>query len=82
MQVCTLSDLERGQWAKVEAVEVSDSMGRRLRDLGLQTGELILCGATAPAGSPKAMEIRGAWIALRTADCKRIWVMPCDGHAD
>ena len=55
---------------------VRDERGRFVtpEKLGLVRGTAVSHLYTAPAGSPMAFSIRGAIIALRTQDCRRITV--------
>lgn len=63
-----LSDLSRGQSARVSLLAAEPSMRRRFRDLGLIEGTLVECLGPGPLGDPCAYLIRGAVIALRNSD--------------
>ena len=77
MNEIPLSCLRKGDACVVRGLEVPGGMGRRLRDLGLLPGTRIRCAFVAPSGSPMAFWIRGAVIALRRDDCRRITVARC-----
>lgn len=66
-----LYELAPGQSAKVIRVIRSD---RRLRDLGLIEGTQIKCRYRSPLGDPTAYDIRGAVVALRQRDARKIIV--------
>ena len=70
-----LSDMEPGQKARIVKLD-NDSIGRRLLDIGLTTGAKVECIGKSPCGDPKAYWIRGAVIAIRSEDAKKI---VCDG---
>lgn len=67
-----LSILKPGEKATVTNLLTKGSMRRRLLDIGLIKGTGIECVGKSPTGDPTAFLIRGAVIALRTADCKNI----------
>lgn len=69
-----LNDLQPGQSARVKALTAPDPMCRRLLDLGLTQGTRVTCVHESPAGDPRAFLIRGAVIALRAQDCRRILI--------
>lgn len=67
-EIGKLSELEKGNRALVIAINSSDSMRRRLQDLGLIKGTEVTCIQKSPLGDPVAFLIRGAVIALRCED--------------
>ncbi len=69
-----LHELEIGQRATVVRLHISGSMRRRLLDLGLAEDCAVECIGRAPSGDPIALLIRGAVVALRADDCRRITV--------
>lgn len=74
MAMETMDMLAVGQSATVRSLGTEDTMTQRLRDLGLVEGTAVRCVLKSPTGSPAAYEIRGAWIALRRADARRVMV--------
>lgn len=70
----SLAALPLGSWGVMRYENLEAGTGRRLRELGLVKGTEIGHLYTAPAGSPMAFSIRGAVIALRAQDCRRITV--------
>lgn len=68
----SLSDLSPGEEAVIDKISVSGNMRRRLQDLGLGIGSKIKCVSISPSGNPKAYLIRGAVIAIRLEDGKKI----------
>ena len=69
-----LWDLSVGEKAKVQNIETSDFIKRRMLDMGLIKGTYIEVLQKSPAGDPVAYFIRGAVIALRDVDTKKILV--------
>ena len=74
MNELSLSTLGVGQSACICAVRARTDLYRRLLDLGLIPGTKVICVAKSPAGDPAAYLIRGAVIALRSADAEGISV--------
>lgn len=69
-----LSTVKEGISTKVKALSSDGLSNRRLLDLGLVPGTRITCLYTAPSGSPRAYLIRGAVIALRQSDAKKVLI--------
>jgi len=68
----TLSQLDRGQTARVSGLQANGSIRRRFQDLGLIQGTLVECLGASPLGDPCAYLIRGAVIALRKSDADTV----------
>ena len=49
-------------------------MRRRVQDIGLICGTKVECVQKSPSGDPKAYLIRGALIAIRNSDARKIIV--------
>lgn len=69
-----LSEMSEGMCGRVIKLTNDISIRRRLQDLGLIEGTHIECIGKSPSGDPSAYLIRGAVIALRSEDAKRIIV--------
>lgn len=67
-----LFDLQIGEKCLINKIEINGSMRRRLLDLGLTPDTTVECVGKSPLGDPKAYLIRGAVIALRCKDCRKI----------
>ena len=70
----TLSDLEPGNRAIIYKILTSSDISRRFLDIGLIENTLVECVGKSPSGDPKAYLIRGAVIAIRSEDCKEIYI--------
>lgn len=70
----TLNELKKGEKAKVSNIEIEGSIKRRLLDIGLIKDSLVECVLESPFKDPKAYWIRGALIAIRNNDAKRIYI--------
>lgn len=71
----TLNQLLPGESATVSKLLLNGSMRRRLLDLGLCSGTHVECVGVSPSGNPKAYKIRGAVIAIRLEDSKKILIV-------
>lgn len=70
----SLDQVRTGVRAVVTKIEVKAELERRLQDFGLVPGTLVCCRYRSPGGQVTALELRGAVVALRTRDLKRIGV--------
>ena len=68
----SLQDLRIGESLTVLYVDGEDAMTRRLEDLGVVEGTRVSCLGASPLGDPRAYLIRGAAIALREGDVRRV----------
>ena len=73
-KTCSLCDIEIGQRAVVEQLQIHGSMRRRLLDIGLCDGTVVECVGQSPMKDPKAYLIRGAVIAIRQNDSRGVIV--------
>lgn len=69
-----LCRLRPGQQATVQALYSAGGMRRRLTDIGLIPGSRVTCIGRSPGGDPAAYRIRGAVIAIRDEDARRVQV--------
>lgn len=72
--IFTLDTLDVGSIATVVSVGAVDGMRRRLFDLGVVEGTSVECVGRSPFSDPSAYFIRGAVIALRRDDSRKILV--------
>ena len=70
-----LNALARGRHAYIRRVDGSPDMARRLAELGFLPGTRVECELVSPAGDPAAYRIRGALIALRSAEASGVTVI-------
>ncbi len=74
-EIMTLNELSTGESAIVSKIDVDDDMTRRLLDIGLVEGTKVKSLYRSYMKDPTAYSIRGAVIALRNSDAKKIHVM-------
>lgn len=71
-----LAELAPGSSARVESVDGSSPVGRRLLDLGFVPGTRVHVVRRAPLGDPVVYELRGMRLCLRRSEARRIRVRP------
>ena len=72
MRKNTLNELKKGDKAIIRELKIEGSMKRRLLDIGLIKNSIVECVLESPLKDPKAYWIRGALIAIRDNDAKKI----------
>jgi ferrous iron transport protein A len=70
----SLAELDRGQEAVVESLDLPEDLASRLMEMGLLPGLVVSPGLSAPGGDPRVFRVDGSEIALRreTASCVRV----------
>lgn len=67
-----LTDLSKGEEAIVVKIEGTGELKKRLSDIGLNSGEIIIFKRNAPLGDPQQYFVRGNNIAIRKIDAENI----------
>ena len=70
----TLVDLERGDAAILDRIDLPGEDARRLMELGFLPGTRVTAGFSAPGGDPRVFQVDGSEIALRRETAKRLRV--------
>lgn len=71
-----LSDIDVGEKSKIKQLNTNNSIKRRLLDIGLVEDTEVECIGRSPLGDPSAFLIRGAVIAIRSEDSRKILIHP------
>ena len=79
MKALTLDKLCVNDRAVVTALLAEGGMRRRMIDLGMVEGTAIECVGKSPAGDPSAYLIRGAVVAIRAKDARKICIRAASG---
>lgn len=74
-KVISLNTLSLGKTGRVCSLISQGSERRRMLDLGLINGTCVEALQISPSGDPTAYHIRGAVIALRSEEAKKIMVI-------
>jgi ferrous iron transport protein A len=75
----SLDQLERGQHARIEAINANGTLGQRLLEMGLLDGEEIEVVGFAPLGDPMEIRLRDYRLSLRRreAACITVTLVSC-----
>ncbi len=68
----TLVDLDRGDAAILDRIDLPGEDARRLMELGFLPGATITAGRSAPGGDPQVFQVDGSEIALRRETARRL----------
>jgi len=69
-----LSELKKGQSARIIAMPSSGGLRRRLAEMGMLVGEVVRIEGVAPLGDPVEMTVRRYRLSLRKSDIENITV--------
>src|SRR4051794_1970685 len=61
----SLVDLQKGDAAILDRIDLPSEDARRLMELGFVPGTIITAGFSAPGGDPRVFQVDGSEIALR-----------------
>lgn len=75
----SLYDIQPGQKAVIQELKTDESIHRRLLDIGLVKGTQVECVGKSPGGDPYAFLVRGAVIAIRSEDLRKIMIQMPEG---
>jgi ferrous iron transport protein A len=75
----SLNDLNVGEKGIIKQLKIESRLKSRLLDLGLVPGTKVECFMESPFGNPMAYLIKGAVIAIRNEDSKKIMVEMYNG---
>jgi ferrous iron transport protein A len=75
LSMISLSDLPIGKSAIVNSITAEGLTRRRMMDLGLTPGTRVECIRVSPTGDPKAFKIRGAILAFREEEGRKVLVI-------
>ncbi|UWX57159.1 ferrous iron transport protein A [Chlorobaculum sp. MV4-Y] len=69
-----LSELKKGQSARIVAMPSSGGLRKRLAEMGMLVGEVVRIEGVAPLGDPVEMTVRCYRLSLRKSDIENITV--------
>ena len=72
--LATLVDLQRGDAAILDGIDLPGDDARRLMELGFLPGTQVTAGLSAPGGDPRVFQVDGSEIALRRETAKKLRV--------
>lgn len=62
----TLADLEHGEEAVLDRIDLPHEFAQRLMELGFLPGHAVTAARSAPGGDPRVYRVDGSEIALRS----------------
>ncbi|WP_457790227.1 FeoA family protein [Anaeromassilibacillus sp. SJQ-5] len=77
----TVNDLKIGEKAIVTGLGCSGALRRRIIDMGITPGAVVIMRKAAPMGDPLEINVRGYELSIRRSEAKEIWVLPDNGEA-
>lgn len=84
----TVNDMKIGEQAVVTGLGCSGALRRRIIDMGITPGAVIIMRKAAPMGDPLEINVRGYELSIRRSEAKEITVLSeggtgtADGAAD
>ncbi len=76
--VKTVDDLKIGEKAVVTGLGCSGALRRRIIDMGITPGAVVILRKTAPMGDPLEINVRGYELSIRRSEAREITVEPAD----
>ncbi|MDP4119510.1 MAG: FeoA family protein [Bacillota bacterium] len=70
----TVNELKIGQKCVVVSLGCSGALRRRIIDMGITPGAVIILKKTAPFGDPIEINVRGYELSIRRSEAKEIFV--------
>ncbi len=74
LPLANLMDLQKGDAAILDHIELPTDDARRLMELGFLPGSRITAGFSAPGGDPRVFQVGGSEIALRRVTARHLKV--------
>lgn len=78
MKDLRLCDMQPNDKAIINTVATDSPAVKRMKDIGIDVGEEVICLFKSPFSDPTAYRVNGIIIALRKSDCADVWVSLCD----
>lgn len=70
----TVDDLKYGESAEVVSIGSSGALRRRIIDMGITPGAIVIMRKAAPFGDPIEINVRGYELSIRRSEAKEITV--------
>lgn len=70
----TVSELKIGEQATVVSLGCKGALRRRIIDMGITPGAVVIMRKTAPFGDPIEINVRGYELSIRRSEAKEITV--------
>ena len=70
----TINDMAIGETAVVTGLGCSGALRRRIIDMGITPGAVVILRKTAPMGDPLEINVRGYELSIRRSEAREITV--------
>lgn len=78
----TLMELNEGEQAVLDRIDLPEDFARRLMELGFLPGQTVTAAQCAPSGDPRVFRVDGSEVALRCKTAARLRVRSVRPHTD
>ena len=75
----TVNDMKNGEQAVVTGLGCSGALRRRIIDMGITPGAVIIMRKAAPMGDPLEINVRGYELSIRRSEAKEITILSDGG---
>ena len=72
----TVNDTKIGETAVVAGLGCAGALRRRIIDMGITPGAVVIMRKAAPMGDPLEINVRGYELSIRRSEAKEILVVP------
>lgn len=72
----TVNDMKIGETAVVAGLGCAGALRRRIIDMGITPGVVVIMRKAAPMGDPLEINVRGYELSIRRSEAKEILVVP------
>ena len=72
----TVNDMKIGEVAVVKRLGCSGALRRRIIDMGITPGAVVIMRKAAPMGDPPEINVRGYELSIRRSEAQEIYVVP------
>lgn len=76
----TVNDMKIGERAIVEGLGCSGALRRRIIDMGITPGAVVIMRKAAPMGDPLEINVRGYELSIRRSEAKEITILSEEGE--
>ena len=77
----TINDMDIGEQGAVTGIGCSGALRRRIIDMGLTPGAVVIMRKAAPMGDPLEINVRGYELSIRRSEAREITILPSPSEA-
>ncbi len=76
----TVHDMQIGEKGVVLSLGCSGALRRRIIDMGITPGAIVIMRKAAPMGDPLEINVRGYELSIRRSEAREIRICPDEGE--